>query len=99
MNGFGPKSIYRGKEKIHSEIKLIIYKLKWYSPTSIISLELLVLCSKLVLLLTDVLQSCLSASASPVLERPEVFYTSAIPEVTLYEPLYNSILQKDHVSH
>ena len=26
--------LYRNKEKIHSEIELIIYKLKWYSPTS-----------------------------------------------------------------
>ena len=47
--------MYRGKEKIHSEIDLIIYQLKWYSSTGIISLALLVLRSKLVLLLTDVL--------------------------------------------
>ena len=44
------KMLYRGKEKI----ELIIYLLKWYSPTSFISLTLLVL------LLTDVLQSYLS---------------------------------------
>ena len=53
--------LYRGKEKIHSEIELIIYQLEGYSPTSI-SLALLVLRPKLVLLLTDVLQSYLSAS-------------------------------------
>ena len=47
--------LYRGKEKIHSEIELIIYQLKWYSPTSIICLALLVLRPKLVLLLIDVL--------------------------------------------
>ena len=34
--------------------ELIIYQLKWYSPTSIISLVLLVLRPKLVLLLTEV---------------------------------------------
>ena len=32
--------LYSGKEKIHSEMELIIYQLKWYSPTSIISLTL-----------------------------------------------------------
>ena len=42
--------LYRVKEKIHSEIELIIYQLKWYSPTNIISLALLVLGQKLVLL-------------------------------------------------
>ena len=41
--------------KIHSEIESIIYQLKWYNPTSVISLALLVLCPILVLLLTDVL--------------------------------------------
>ena len=51
--------LYHGKEKMHSEIKLIIYSLSWYSPTSIIILALLVLYPKLVLLLT----ACLSASA------------------------------------
>ena len=51
--------LYRGKEKILSEIELIIYQLKWYCPTSIISLALLVLRPKLVLPLTDVLQSYL----------------------------------------
>ena len=69
--------LYRGKEKIHSEIKLIIYQLKWYSPTCIISLVLLVLRPKLVLLLTDVLQSyrsaSLSASASPCLRDTASF--------------------------
>ena len=35
--------MYRDKEEIHSEIKLIIYLLKWYSPTRGISLALLVL--------------------------------------------------------
>ena len=47
--------LYRCREKIHSEIELIIYQIKWYSSTSIISLALLVLRPKLVLLLTDVL--------------------------------------------
>ena len=47
----------RGKKKIHSEIELIFHELKWYSPTTIISLSLLVLRPKLVLLLTDILQS------------------------------------------
>ena len=47
--------LYRGKEKIYSEIELNIYQLKWYSPTSIISLALLVLRPKLVLLLTNIL--------------------------------------------
>ena len=37
------------------KIKLIVYSLKWYSPTSIISLALLVSRPKLVFLLTDVL--------------------------------------------
>ena len=32
--------LYRSKEMIHSETELIIYYLKWYSPTSIISLSL-----------------------------------------------------------
>ena len=32
--------LWRGKKKIHSETELIIYQLKWYSPTSIISLSL-----------------------------------------------------------
>ena len=32
--------LYRRKEMIHSETELIIYKLKWYSPTSIVSLSL-----------------------------------------------------------
>ena len=85
--------LYRGKEKIHSEIEIIIYQLKWYSPTSIISLALLVFRPTLVLLLTDVLQSYLSsslfASASSVLKRHGDFYTSAIPEVTWYESLNN----------
>ena len=40
--------LYHGKEKIHSEIELIIYQLKWYSPTCIIGFVLLVLCPKLV---------------------------------------------------
>ena len=47
--------LYGGKEKIHSEIKLIVYKFKCYSTASIISLALLVSCAKLVLLLTDFL--------------------------------------------
>ena len=32
--------LYRGKETIHSEIELIIYQLKWYISTNIISLSL-----------------------------------------------------------
>ena len=43
--------LYRGKEEIHSEIELTIYKLKWHSPTNIISLTLWVLRPKLVQLL------------------------------------------------
>ena len=61
---FAYKLLYHGKEKIHNEIELIIYKLKWYSPTSIISLALLALRPKLVLLLTDVLPEL---SLSPLL--------------------------------
>ena len=70
--------LYRGQEKIHSEIELIIYYLKWNSPTSIISLALLVLRPKLVLLLTDGLQSylssSLSASASSCLRETHLLY-------------------------
>ena len=59
--------LYGDKEKINSEVELIVYWLKWYSQTSIISLALLVLRPKLVLLLTDVLSELslllLSASA------------------------------------
>ena len=55
--------LHRLKEEIHIEIELIIHELMRYSPT-IISLALLVLRPKLVLLLTDVPQSCLSASLS-----------------------------------
>ena len=87
---------YRGKEKIHSEIEIIIYKLKWYSPTSIISLALLILRPKFVLVLTDVhseVSLCFyfyfSFCFSPCFKRHGVFYTSAIPEVTWNEPLYN----------
>ena len=47
--------LYRDKENILIEIELIIHQPKWYSPTSVISLALLVLCPRLVLLLTDVL--------------------------------------------
>ena len=32
--------LYHGKEPTHSETELIIYQLKWYSSTSIISLSL-----------------------------------------------------------
>ena len=87
--------LYRGKEKIHREIESIIYSLKWYIPTNIISLALLVLHPKLVLLLTDVLSElslCFSfcvCSCFTVLKRHGIFYTSAIPEVTWYEPLYS----------
>ena len=56
--------LYRGKEKIHIEIELIISLLKWYNPTSIISLALLVLRPKLVLLLTDVPFRAVSVIAS-----------------------------------
>ena len=87
-------STYRGKEKIYSEIKLIVYLLKCYSPTSIISLALLVLRPKLVFLLTDVLHSylstSLSASVSPSVFGTRRLYTSAVPEITWYEPLYNT---------
>ena len=48
--------LYHGKKEIHSEIELIIYELKWYSPTNIISLTLWVLCLKLVFLLTEIFQ-------------------------------------------
>ena len=48
--------LYRDKEEIHSKIELTIYKLKWYSPTNIMSLALLVLRPKLVLLLTEIFQ-------------------------------------------
>ena len=49
--------LYRGKEEIHSEIELTIYKLKWYCPTNIIILALWMLNPKLVLLLTEILQN------------------------------------------
>ena len=39
---------------------------------------------KLVLLLTEIFQT------PDVLKKHDVFYTSAIPEVTWYEPLYNT---------
>ena len=32
--------LYRGKEQIHSETVVIIYLLKWYSSTKIITLSL-----------------------------------------------------------
>ena len=48
--------LYHAKEEIHSEIKLTIYQLKWYSPTNIISLALWVLHPNLVLLLTEIFQ-------------------------------------------
>ena len=32
--------LYRGKETAHCETEIIIYSLKWYSPTSIIRLSL-----------------------------------------------------------
>ena len=51
--------LYRGKEKIHCEVELIIDWLTQYSPTNIISLALLVLRPKLVLLLTDVISELL----------------------------------------
>ena len=85
-----------GKDKIYGEIKLIVYQLKCYSPTSIISLALLVLRPKLVLLLTNVFQSCLSASVcllSLKFKRHGVFYTFAIPEAMWYEPLYKDRAQ------
>ena len=59
-----PNLLYHSKEEIHSEIELTIYKLKWYSRTNIISLTLLVLCPKLVLLLTKVFQYWIFVSAS-----------------------------------
>ena len=76
----------RGKEKIHSEIESIIYLLVrlvlFTGSTSIISLALLVLRPKLVLQLTDVLQSYLSAflsastSPSPCLRDTASFILS-----------------------
>ena len=86
--------LYHGKENIHSYIiiELFIYQLKCYSPTSMIRLALLFLRPKLVLLLTDLLQSCLCLFFSfcfSVLKRHGVVYTSTILEVTWYELLYN----------
>ena len=49
-------------------------------------------CPMLVLRLTDDLSElsfCFRLSA--VLEKYGVFYTSAIPEVTWYEPLYSTV--------
>ena len=40
--------LYRGKETTHSETEFIIYEIKWYIPTSIINLSLLMLRQKLV---------------------------------------------------
>ena len=61
----GPILLYRCEEEIHSEIELTIHQLKWYSPTNIISLALWVLRPKLVLLLTEILQSlCLRNTIS-----------------------------------
>ena len=89
--------LYHGKVKVHSEMKLIVYQLKCYRPTSIISLALLVLCPKLVLLLTNVLSELFLCFPfyfllSAVLEKPSIFYTSAILEVMWYKPLYNNLL-------
>ena len=64
--------LYRGKEEIYSEIKTY-YKLKWHSPTNIISHALWVLRPKLVFLQ----------------KKHGVLYTFALPEVTWYEPLYH----------
>ena len=61
--------LYRGKEEIHSEIELIIYLLKWYSPINIISLAQWVLRPKLVLLLAEIFQY-------PVCKKHNVFYTT-----------------------
>ena len=52
------------RKRYTAKIELIIYQPKRFTSTNIISLALLVLRPKLVLLLTDVLQSCLSASLS-----------------------------------
>ena len=57
--------LYRCKKEIHSEIELTIYKLKWYSPTNIISLALLVLRLKLVLLQTEIFQYWLCLRNTP----------------------------------
>ena len=87
--------LYRGKEKMFIERELIIYYLQSYSPTSIISLALLVLRPKLVLLPTAVLSElspCFCfCFCFPVLKRHGIFYTPAIQEVTLYETLYDNI--------
>ena len=57
--------LYHNKEEIHSEIELTIYWLKWYSPTSIVSLTRLVLHTRLVLLMIKIFQywSCLRTTS------------------------------------
>ena len=58
------KLLYGGKEAIHSEIELTIYWFMWYSPTSIISVTLL-LRSKLVFYWPRYFSAlCLSASSA-----------------------------------
>ena len=69
----------------------------WYSPTGIISLALLVLRPKMVLQLIDFLSelSLFLSYCLCFLERHGVFYTSAIPEITWYEPLYNNLIKEN----
>ena len=63
--------LYRGKEMIHSEIELVIYLLKWYSPTSI-KKSLAVGVMSNVDLLTEVFQSS-SVSTSVFVSLASVF--------------------------
>ena len=77
--------LYRGKEKIHCEIK-------WFSPTRIISLAMLVLgpnWSHYWPTSFRAISLLLFLLLLPRDKRYGVFYTSAILEVTWYEPLYN----------
>ena len=73
-----------------SEIEVIIYELKWYSPTSIISLALLVLRLKLVYYWPRSFRAL--SLCFCMLQKQGFFYTSALPEVMWYEPLCNSFI-------
>ena len=67
--------LYHSTEGIHSEKKSSLF-INWSGTVEQI------LRPKLVLLLTEILQN------APVFKKHDVFYTSTIPEVTWYEPLY-----------
>ena len=67
---------YRGKEEIHSEIELTIYQLKWYIPTNIISLALLVLRPNIVLLLTEILQNFICSPSHHRTSTAQGFFES-----------------------